>query len=99
MLVIQTSFEMEDQDINREAERATQYARVESLQKEIFERKLEITNSFRAMDGKGGELVFATRPLKDPAEVKVIDQGSGIPQKHLIGFSILSSRPKSRGRE
>jgi PAS domain S-box-containing protein len=42
-----------------------------------------ITNAFQAMDGRGGELVLSTQPLKDSAEVKVSDQGTGIPQKHL----------------
>ena len=42
-----------------------------------------ITNAFQAMDGKGGELVLSTQPLKDSIEVKVSDQGTGIPQKHL----------------
>jgi len=42
-----------------------------------------ITNAFQAMDGKGGELVLSTRPLKDSIEVQVSDQGMGIPQKHL----------------
>jgi PAS domain S-box-containing protein len=42
-----------------------------------------VTNAFQAMDGKGGELVLSTQPLKDSIEVKVSDQGMGIPQKYL----------------
>jgi PAS domain S-box-containing protein len=42
-----------------------------------------ITNAFQAMDGKGGELVLSTQPLKDSIEVRVSDQGAGISQKHL----------------
>jgi PAS domain S-box-containing protein len=42
-----------------------------------------ITNAFQAMDGKRRELVLSTQPLKDSIEVKVSDQGTGIPQKHL----------------
>jgi PAS domain S-box-containing protein len=42
-----------------------------------------ITNAFQAMDGKGGKLVLSTRPLKDLVEVKVSDDGMGIPQKYL----------------
>jgi len=40
-----------------------------------------ITNAFQAMDGKGGKLVLSTRSLRDLVEVKVIDEGMGIPQK------------------
>lgn len=42
-----------------------------------------ITNAFQAMDGNGGKLVLSTRPFKDLVEVKVIDQGIGIPPQHL----------------
>jgi len=42
-----------------------------------------ITNAFQAMDGKGGKLVLSTRSLKDLVEVKVSDDGMGIPQKYL----------------
>ena len=42
-----------------------------------------ITNAFQAMDGKGGKLVLATRALEDFVEVKVSDNGMGIPQKYL----------------
>jgi PAS domain S-box-containing protein len=42
-----------------------------------------ITNAFQAMDGKGGKLVLSTQPLKDSIEVKVNDQGMGIPPKYL----------------
>jgi PAS domain S-box-containing protein len=42
-----------------------------------------ITNAFQAMDGKGGILTLSTRSLKDSVEVKVSDNGIGIPQKYL----------------
>lgn len=42
-----------------------------------------ITNAFQAMNGKGGKLTLATRSLKDSIEVKVCDNGVGIPQKFL----------------
>ena len=42
-----------------------------------------ITNAFQAMDGKGGQLVLATRALEDFVEVKISDNGMGIPQKYI----------------
>ncbi|MDI6761718.1 MAG: HAMP domain-containing sensor histidine kinase [Thermodesulfobacteriota bacterium] len=42
-----------------------------------------ITNAFQAMNGKKGRLILSTRSLKDSIEVKVSDNGIGIPQKHL----------------
>ena len=42
-----------------------------------------ITNAFQAMDGGGGKLILATRSLKDSVEVKVSDNGIGIPQKYI----------------
>ena len=42
-----------------------------------------ITNAFQAMDGKGGILTLSTRSLRDSVEVKVSDNGMGIPQKYL----------------
>ena len=42
-----------------------------------------ITNAFQAMDGKGGNLTLCTRSLRDSVEVKVSDNGMGIPQKYL----------------
>lgn len=42
-----------------------------------------ITNAFQAMDGKGGRLILSTRSLKNAVEVKVSDNGVGIPQKYL----------------
>jgi PAS domain S-box-containing protein len=42
-----------------------------------------ITNAFQAMDGKGGKLVLSTRSIGDSVEVKVSDDGMGIPQKYL----------------
>jgi PAS domain S-box-containing protein len=42
-----------------------------------------ITNAFQAMDGRGGELVLSTRSIGDSVEVKVSDDGMGIPRKYL----------------
>lgn len=42
-----------------------------------------ITNAFQAMDEKGGKLILSTRSLKNGVEVKVSDNGVGIPQKYL----------------
>jgi len=42
-----------------------------------------ITNAFQAMDGKGGKLSLSTRLIEDWVEVKVSDNGKGIPQKYL----------------
>jgi signal transduction histidine kinase len=42
-----------------------------------------ITNAFQAMDGKGGRLVLSTRVLEDFVEVRVSDNGMGIPKKYL----------------
>jgi signal transduction histidine kinase len=42
-----------------------------------------ITNAFQAMNGKGGKLLLSTRSLKDFVEVKVSDDGMGIPPKYL----------------
>ena len=42
-----------------------------------------ITNAFQAMDGKGGKLLLATRALEDFVEVKISDNGMGIPQKYI----------------
>jgi PAS domain S-box-containing protein len=42
-----------------------------------------ITNAFQAMDGRGGKLVLSTRSSKDLVEVKVSDDGMGIPQKYV----------------
>jgi PAS domain S-box-containing protein len=42
-----------------------------------------ITNSLQAMDGKGGMVTLSTRSLKDSIEVKVMDDGRGIPEKYL----------------
>ena len=41
-----------------------------------------ITNAFQAMNSKG-TLILSTRSLKDSAEVKVSDNGMGIPQKYI----------------
>ena len=42
-----------------------------------------ITNAFQAMDGKGGKLVLATRASEDFVEVRISDNGMGIPQKYI----------------
>src|SRR4030042_1626756 len=42
-----------------------------------------ITNAFQAMDGKGGKLVLSTRLIGDSVEVRVSDDGMGIPRKYL----------------
>jgi PAS domain S-box-containing protein len=42
-----------------------------------------ITNAFQAMNGKGGELTLSTRSLNDSVEIKVSDNGMGIPQKYI----------------
>jgi PAS domain S-box-containing protein len=42
-----------------------------------------ITNAFQALDGNGGTLTLSTRSLRDSVEVKVSDNGMGIPQKYL----------------
>ncbi len=42
-----------------------------------------ITNAFQAMNGNGGTLRLATQSLKDSIQVKVSDNGIGIPQKYL----------------
>jgi len=41
-----------------------------------------ITNAFQAMNSKG-TLILSTRSLKDSTEVKVSDNGMGIPQKYI----------------
>ncbi|MFB3887529.1 MAG: ATP-binding protein [Thermodesulfobacteriota bacterium] len=42
-----------------------------------------ITNAFQAMSEKGGTLTLSTRSYKDTVEIKVSDNGMGIPQKNL----------------
>jgi PAS domain S-box-containing protein len=42
-----------------------------------------ITNALQAINGKGGMLTLSTRSLKDSVEVKVSDNGVGIPPKYL----------------
>ena len=42
-----------------------------------------ISNAFQAMNGREGKLLLSTRSLKDSVEVKVTDNGVGIPQKYL----------------
>jgi two-component system cell cycle sensor histidine kinase/response regulator CckA len=42
-----------------------------------------ITNAFQAMIAEGGRLTLCTRSLNDHIEIKVTDDGIGIPQKYL----------------
>lgn len=42
-----------------------------------------MTNAYQAMDGRGGRLSLSTRSLNDYVEVRVGDNGTGIPQKYL----------------
>jgi len=42
-----------------------------------------ITNALQAINGRGGMLTLSTRSLKDMVEVKVSDNGMGIPEKYL----------------
>jgi PAS domain S-box-containing protein len=42
-----------------------------------------ITNAFQAMNEKGRALTLSTRSFKDTVEIKVSDNGMGIPQKNL----------------
>jgi signal transduction histidine kinase len=42
-----------------------------------------IKNAFRAMDGRGGRLILSTQSSKDAVEIKVSDEGVGIPEEHL----------------
>jgi signal transduction histidine kinase len=42
-----------------------------------------ITNAFQAMNRREGRLILSTRSSKNSIEVKVSDNGKGIPQKYL----------------
>jgi signal transduction histidine kinase len=42
-----------------------------------------ITNAFEAMDGNGGRLLLSTQASKNSVEVKICDDGVGIPQEHV----------------
>ena len=42
-----------------------------------------ITNAFQAMDGNGGKLGLSTRSAEDSVEVRMTDNGKGIPHKYL----------------
>ena len=42
-----------------------------------------MSNAFQAMNGREGKLLLSSRSLKDSVEVKVTDNGVGIPQKYL----------------
>jgi len=59
-----------------------------------------ITNAFQAMEGNGGKLILSTRSLKDAVEVKVSDDGVGIPPKYLghIFDPFFTTREPGEGR-
>lgn len=42
-----------------------------------------ITNAFQAMEGKEGELTLSTQSVDDSVEIKIGDNGMGIPAKNL----------------
>jgi PAS domain S-box-containing protein len=42
-----------------------------------------ITNAFQAMNGRGNKLILSSRPLKDFVEIKVSDNGIGIPPQYV----------------
>jgi C4-dicarboxylate-specific signal transduction histidine kinase len=58
-----------------------------------------ITNAFQAVNGKGGRVTLATRSLKDFVEVKVGDNGIGIPQKYLskVFDPFFTTKPTGEG--
>jgi PAS domain S-box-containing protein len=64
-----------------------QFQQVEKIEANMGEIQLAfnhlITNAFQSMNGQGGQLILSTKLLKEMIEVKVIDNGVGIPQKHL----------------
>ena len=63
------------------------YQPVERMEANLGEIQLVfnhlLTNAFDAMKGREGRLVLSTRSLKDGTELKVSDNGVGIPQKYL----------------
>ena len=42
-----------------------------------------ITNAFQAMNGRGGKLILSTRALEEAVEIKITDNGIGIPPTDL----------------
>lgn len=42
-----------------------------------------LINAYQAMNGRGGRLILSTRPLKEGVEVKIADNGVGIPSRDL----------------
>jgi two-component system NtrC family sensor kinase len=64
-----------------------QFQQVEKIEANMGEIQLAfnhlITNAFQSMNGQGGQLILSTKLLKGMIEVRVIDSGVGIPQKHL----------------
>ncbi len=64
-----------------------QFQKIEKMEANMGEIQLAfnhlITNAFQSMNGQGGRLTLSTRSLKNSIEVKVNDNGVGIPQKYL----------------
>jgi PAS domain S-box-containing protein len=64
-----------------------QFQKVEKIEANMGEIQLAfnhlITNAFQSMNGQGGRLTLSTRSLKNGMEVKVSDNGVGIPPKYL----------------
>ncbi len=64
-----------------------QFQKAEKIEANMGEIQLVfnhlITNAFQSMNGQGGRLTLSTRSLKNSIEVKVSDNGVGIPQKYL----------------
>jgi PAS domain S-box-containing protein len=42
-----------------------------------------VSNAFQAMNGEGGRLILSSRSLEDSVQIKIGDNGIGIPAKHL----------------
>jgi len=64
-----------------------QFQQVEKIEANLGEIQLVfshlITNAFQSINGRGGKLILSTRSFKNMIEVKVIDNGVGIPQKYI----------------
>ena len=59
-----------------------------------------ITNAYQAMKEKGERLTITTRPLKDGIEIKVSDEGMGIPSCDLphLFEPFFTTRPVGEGK-
>jgi signal transduction histidine kinase len=59
-----------------------------------------ITNAFQAINGKNGNVTLSTRSLKDGIEIKVSDDGIGIPQRSLskIFDPFFTTKEKGMGK-